>query len=166
MKSLVTSLLGGAILISAGIGADLTAASAPTFSKDVAPILYKNCATCHRPGEAAPMSLLTYKDARPWAKSIRQFVSTGAMPPWHATQPHGVFSNDRRLTEADKNTLMNWVDAGAPEGDAKDLPPAPQFAEGWQIGKPDVVLSMAKPFDVAAKGTVQYQYFMVPTNFT
>ena len=163
MKRLVTPLLGGAMLISTGIG---TAATAPTFSKDVAPILYKNCATCHRPGEAAPMSLLTYKDARPWAKSIRQFVSAGTMPPWHSTQPRGVFSNDRRLSETDKNTLINWVDAGAPEGDAKDLPPAPKFVEGWQIGKPDVVLAMAKPFDVPAKGTVQYQYFQVPTNFT
>ncbi len=163
MKRLVTPLLGGAMLISTGIG---TAATAPTFSKDVAPILYKNCATCHRPGEAAPMSLLTYKDARPWAKSIRQFVSAGTMPPWHSTQPRGVFSNDRRLSETDKNTLINWVDAGAPEGDAKDLPPAPKFVEGWQIGKPDVVLAMAKTFDVPAKGTVQYQYFQVPTNFT
>ena len=147
MKSLSTPAVvsGGAMLIWACIGTNLAAATAPTFSKDVAPIIYKNCATCHRPGEPAPMSLLTYKEARPWAKSIRQFVSSGVMPPWHATEPHGVFLNDRRLSQGDKDTLIGWVAAGAPEGNPKDLPPAPQFAEGWQIGKPDVVLTMAKP---------------------
>ena len=160
------TVLGGAVLMSLGIGTSLAAAPAPTFSKDVAPILYRNCATCHRPGEAAPMSLLTYKDARPWAKSIRQFVSSGQMPPWHATEAHGVFLNDRRLTEAEKETLTSWVDAGAPEGNPKDLPPAPKFVDGWQIGKPDVVLTMSTPFEVPAKGTIDYQYFTVPTNFT
>ncbi len=168
MKNLLTSAIvsGGAMLIWAGIGANLAAATAPTFTKDVAPIVYKNCATCHRPGEPAPMSLLTYKDARPWAKSIRQYISSGQMPPWHATEPHGVFLNDRRLSEADKETLIKWVDAGAPEGNSKDLPATPNFADGWQIGKPDVVLTMSKPFDVPAKGTIDYQYFQVPTNFT
>jgi Copper type II ascorbate-dependent monooxygenase, C-terminal domain len=168
MKGLFTRamVLGGAVLIWAGIGANLSAASAPTFSKDVAPILYKNCATCHRPDEPAPMSLLTYKDARPWAKSIRQYVSSGLMPPWHATQPHGVFLNDRRLSEADKNTLISWVDAGAPEGNPSDLPPMPKFVDGWQIGKPDLVLTMSKPFHVPAKGTIDYQFFPVATHFT
>ena len=168
MKSLLTAAMvsGGALLISAGIGANLAAAAVPTFSKDVAPILYKNCATCHRAGEAAPMSLLTYQEARPWAKSIREYVSRGQMPPWHATEPHGYFLNDRRLTEADKETLISWADAGAPEGNPKDLPPAPKFVEGWQIGKPDVVLTMPKPFEVPAKGTIDYQYFAIPTQFT
>jgi hypothetical protein len=168
MKSLLTSavVLGGAMLIWAGSGTNLAAASVPTFSKDVAPILYKNCATCHRPDETAPMSLLTYQDARPWAKSIRQYVSSGVMPPWHAAEARGVFLNDRRLTEADKETLIHWVDAGAPEGDPKDLPPAPKFVDGWQIGKPDVVLTMSKPFEVPAKGTIEYQYFTVPTHFS
>src|SRR5438045_447849 len=88
--------------------------NAPTFSKDVAPILYKNCASCHRAGEIAPMSLLTYEDARPWAKSIREKVSLGQMPPWHATQSHGTFANDRRLSAAEKDTLVRWADGGAP----------------------------------------------------
>jgi len=168
MKSLLTSamVLGGAALIWTGNGTNLAAASVPTFSKDVAPILYKNCDTCHRAGEAAPMSLLTYQEARPWAKSIREYVSRGQMPPWHATEPRGVFSNDRRLTEADKETLINWADAGAPEGNPTDLPPAPKFVEGWQIGKPDVVLTMPQAFNVPAKGTVEYQYFAIPTHFT
>jgi copper type II ascorbate-dependent monooxygenase-like protein len=138
----------------------------PTFSKDVAPILYKNCASCHRPGEIAPMSLLTYEQARPWVKSIREKVLTGQMPPWHAAEPHGTFSNDRRLTDADKKTLITWVDAGAPQGNPKDLPPAPQFTEGWEIGKPDVVLSMLQPYAVPASGTIEYQDFNIPTNFT
>src|SRR5262245_6984796 len=103
----------------------------PTFSKEVAPILFKNCASCHRPGDIAPMSLLTYENARPWAKSIREKVMLGDMPPWHATQPHGTFSNDRRLSDKEKDILAKWADGGAPKGDPKDLPPAPTFTEGW-----------------------------------
>jgi hypothetical protein len=138
----------------------------PTFTKDVAPILYKNCASCHRTGEIAPMSLLTYEQARPWAKSIREKVALGQMPPWHSSQPRGTFSNDRRLTELEKNTLLRWADSGAPQGDPKDLPPQPKFTEGWEIGAPDVVISMTKPFNVTASGTIAYQYFTIPTNFT
>src|ERR1039457_5005272 len=112
----------------------------PTFTKDVAPILYKHCASCHRTGEIAPMSLLTYEQARPWAKSIREKVSLGQMPPWHAVQSRVTFSNDRRLTDLEKNTLIHGTDPGAPQGDPKDLPPLPKFTEGWEIGNPDVVL--------------------------
>jgi len=143
-----------------------TSASTPTFSADVAPILFKNCAGCHRPGEIAPMSLLTYESARPWARSIREQVATGQMPPWHATQPRGTFSNDRRLTDKERDTLIRWVDAGAPQGNPKDLPPQPNFADGWQIGKPDLVLSMPKEFNVPATGEIAYQNITVPTNFT
>jgi hypothetical protein len=143
-----------------------SSASTPTFSADVAPIIFKNCAECHRPGEIAPMSLLTYKDARPWAQSIRQEVASGQMPPWHATQPRGTFSNDRRLTDQDRDTLIRWVDAGAPEGNPKYLPPQPDFIEGWQIGKPDLVLTMPKEFAVPASGEIAYQNISVPTNFT
>src|SRR5262249_18311449 len=124
-----------------------------------------NCATCHRPGEIAPMSLLTYKDARPWAKSIREEVATGAMPPWHADPSHGQFANDRRLNETDKDTILKWVSAGAPEGDPADLPPAPKYVDGWQIGQPDAVVSMNEDYSVPADGTVEYKYFSVPTNF-
>lgn len=143
-----------------------TSSSAPTFTRDVAPILYKNCAGCHRAGEIAPMSLLTYEETRPWAKSIREKVFLGQMPPWHSADFHGTFANDRRLSDSDKNTLIRWTHDGAPQGDPKDLPPQPQFVEGWQIGRPDVVFSMAKPFKVAAKGTIAYKYFTIPTNFT
>jgi hypothetical protein len=110
------------------------------------------------------MSLLTYEQTRPWAKSIREKVSTGLMPPWHADAPHGIFANDRRLTDREKDTLIRWASSGAPEGNAADLPAAPKFAEGWEIGKPDAVFSIA-PYEVPAKGTIDYQNFSVPTNF-
>jgi mono/diheme cytochrome c family protein len=115
-------------------------ANVPTFSKDVAPILYKNCTSCHRPGEIAPMSLITYKDARPHARAIRAEIRDGNMPPWHADAPHGTFLNERWLSDADKNVLIRWASNGAPEGDPKDLPPLPTYPEGWSIGTPDVVL--------------------------
>ena len=121
-------------------------AAEPTFSKDVAPILYKNCASCHRPGEIGPMSLLSYEEARPYAKSIATKVVAGTMPPWHADAPAGTFLNDRRLSDAEKTTLVRWAESGAPRGDTKDLPPVPTFSAGWEIGKPDVVLSMTTPF--------------------
>ena len=138
----------------------------PTFSSDVAPILYKNCATCHRPGEIAPMSLLTYEQTRPWAKSIKEKVALGQMPPWHATQPRGIFSNDRRLTDAEKDTLVRWASNGAPQGDPKDLPPVPKFIDGWEIGQPDQVFTMDKAYEVPASGTIDYQYVNIPTNLS
>jgi len=137
-----------------------------TFTRDVAPIFYKNCAECHRPGEAAPMSLLSYKDARPWARSIKEKVVTKEMPPWHADPHVQEFANDRRLTEAQINTIAAWVDGGAKEGDPKDLPPAPKFVDGWTIGKPDLVLQMPDEFTLEANGPDEYQYFEIPTNFT
>jgi hypothetical protein len=140
--------------------------AAPTFSKDVAPVLYQHCTTCHRPGEIAPMSLLTYEEARPWARAIRDRVVNGTMPPWHADPAHGKFRNDRRLSDQEKDVITKWVTAGAPQGDATDLPPRPVYAEGWSIGQPDVVLKMSKPYDLPATGEVPYQYFEVATNFT
>ena len=137
-----------------------------TFNKEVAPILFKSCADCHRPGEAAPFSLLSYQDARPWAKSIREKVVNRTMPPWHADPHFGQFQNERRLSQTEIDTITAWVDGGAKEGNASDLPPAPKFAEGWSIGKPDVVLSMPKDYTVEATGPDEYQYFMIPTGFT
>ena len=137
----------------------------PTFTRDVAPILYKNCVSCHRPGDVAPMSLLTYAEARPWAKAIERQVRDGIMPPWYADAPHGTFANERRLTEADTQTILRWVAANAPQGEPADLPATPTFPDGWRIGKPDVVLSMAEDYAVPAKGTVAYEYFYLPANF-
>jgi hypothetical protein len=137
-----------------------------TFSKDVAPIFFKNCAECHRPGEAAPFSTLSYKDVRPWAKSIREHVANRTMPPWHADPHFGQFKNERRLSQAEIDTITTWVEGGAVEGDPKDLPPRPTFVEGWNIGQPDVVFSLPEPYTVEATGPDEYQYFNVPTNFT
>ncbi|HTS46601.1 MAG TPA: hypothetical protein VMH05_01590 [Bryobacteraceae bacterium] len=112
------------------------------------------------------MSLLTYDQARPWAKSIKQAVVTKKMPPWFADEHYGKFSNDRSMAQADIDTLVNWVDAGAPAGEIADAPKPIDWVEGWRIGKPDVVLSMTKPFSVPASGTIDYQYIVVPTGFT
>jgi hypothetical protein len=136
-----------------------------TFNKDVAPILFKNCAECHRPGEAAPMSLLSYKEARPWARSIREKVLSCEMPPWHALHV-GQFSNDRRMTQAEICAIVAWVDGGAKEGDKRDLPPAPKFVEGWGIGQPDLILKMPEEFILDADGPDEYQHFVIDPGFT
>jgi hypothetical protein len=139
-----------------------TSTEAPTFNKDVLPILQKNCQGCHRPGEVAPMSLISYKDARPWAKAIKVAVVTQKMPPWFADYGH--FANDRTLSPKDVDTLVAWANNGAPEGDAKDAPAPLTFPEGWQI-KPDMIIEMPKPFHVKATGTVNYQNIRVKVNF-
>jgi len=143
-----------------------SAADAPSFSKDVAPIFYEHCVMCHRPGEIAPMSLLTYRAARPYARAIAMRVSRGTMPPWHADPTHGEFLNDRRLTDTQKDTILKWVSAGAPEGNPADLPPEPHFPDGWAIGEPDLVVSLPEDYPIPADGTIDYKYFEVPTNLT
>jgi mono/diheme cytochrome c family protein len=140
------------------------AAGVPTFSKDVAPILYANCTSCHRAGEIGPMQLITYKETRPWARSIAQRVAAGTMPPWHADPAHGEFVNDRRLRDAERKTILDWANGGAPEGNPADLSAPPTFAEGWQI-QPDIVFAMQEDYPVPASGTIDYKYFGVPTNF-
>jgi len=141
-----------------------TNSSPVTFNKDVLPILQNNCQTCHRPGEVAPMSLLTYSDARPWAKAIKTAVVNKKMPPWFADPRYGHFANQRTLSDADINTLAAWVDSGAAEGDAKDRPAPRTFADGWNI-KPDMIVEMPKPFEIPASGTVNYKFILVKTNF-
>jgi hypothetical protein len=163
---LAAVLTGPSTLLGAGQAGPAVSSTAPTFSKDVAPIVFKNCAGCHRPGESAPMSLLTYADARPWARAMSRRIAEGSMPPWHADADSGTFENERRLTADEKAVIARWADAGAPEGDPKDLPAAPVFADGWSIGTPDAVFQMAEDYAVPASGTIQYQYFTIPTNFT
>jgi hypothetical protein len=144
----------------------LRASAPPTFYKDVLPVLERNCQSCHRGGEAAPMPLVTYLDARPWAKAIRQAVLTKKMPPWLADPSVGHFANDRTLSARDVETLVKWSDAGAPAGNQKDAPKPAAFTEGWNISKPDVILEMATAYEIPASGTVEYQHFIVPTGFT
>ena len=139
-------------------------AAAPTYSKDVAPILFANCTSCHRPGEIAPMSLMSYKEVRPWARAIAAKVADGTMPPWHADPQYGSFANTRVLSDAQKAIIARWSAAGAPEGHAADLPPAPVYTDGWNI-QPDVVLSMQEDYPIPATGEVPYQYLEVPANF-
>jgi len=139
--------------------------AAVTFSKDVAPIFYKNCVTCHRQGEIAPMSLVSYKEIRPWAKAIREKVATREMPPWHPDPAVGHWANDRRMSQKEIDTIVAWIDGGAKEGNPADLPAMPKFASGWQIGEPDLVIQMPTEFTVPAEGAVAYQYFRVPSNF-
>src|SRR3954468_13786818 len=130
MKDLygIGGIILSAALVSASGSPDQSAKPAvPTFTKDVAPILYKSCTGCHRPGEIGPMSLLTYEDVRPRAKDIRDKVADGVMPPWHADKTHGNFANDRSLTEEEKSVLVRWANNGAPKGDMKDLPSPPTY---------------------------------------
>ena len=143
-----------------------TSPAGPTFSADVAPILYAKCVGCHRPGEVAPMSLITFKDVVPWASSIREKVTTRVMPPWHADRQYGSFRNEQSLTQGEIDTIVKWVNAKTPEGDPSRMPALPKFPEGWQIGTPDVVLAMPTAYAIPATGEIQYQYFEVPTNFT
>ena len=141
------------------------APAAVEFHKDVEPLLQAHCQTCHRPGEIGPMPLLTYNDARPWAKSIRQAVVTGKMPPWFANNSVQHYSNDVSLSAAEIDTIKNWVDAGAPEGDPQ-LAPAPRtFVDGWNIGNPDVVIEMPAAYEIPAHGTIEYTYIIIPSNF-
>jgi hypothetical protein len=153
-----------------GAGQDNPSSSNPgppkevTYNRDVAPILYKNCVVCHRPNDIAPMSLLTYKDTRPWGRAIREAVVQRKMPPWHADPKVGDFLNDPRLSDADIATIDAWVRTGAREGDPKDLPPPPVFAEGWHI-KPDIVFTIPE-FTVNSASQDDYEYVYVPTNFT
>jgi hypothetical protein len=148
----------------AGLGCAM--AASPTFSKDVAPILYNRCLECHRQGEAAPMAFTGYAEVRPWAKAIKQAVLSRTMPPWLADPHFGSFRNDRRLPDDAIRTIVDWVDAGAPEGNPKEMPQLPRFETGWRIGKPDAVFDIGTDFDVPASGVVSYKYFTVPTNFT
>ncbi len=159
--------LGTLIVALFGLSSAARAADAPvTFTKDVAPILYKSCVECHRPTMFAPMSLVTFDDARPWARSIKQRVVARTMPPWGADPAHGSFKNDPRLSQTEIDTIAKWVDNGAPKGDDTDLPPVPQLAEGWTIGKPDAVFTMDEEYKIPASGTIPYLYFRVPTHLT
>ena len=161
----LTQMLPAAILALVVAVPAIAEEATPTFTKDVAPIFYENCVACHRNGEFAPMSLMTYDDARPWARAIKQRVEAREMPPWYAEPGHQEYVNDASLALDEISTIAAWVDGGAPKGDDADLPAVPEFAAEWTIGEPDVVLSMMEPFAVPADGTVPYLYFTVPTNF-
>jgi hypothetical protein len=135
---------------------------AVTYHEDVVPVLQRHCQTCHRPGEAAPFSMLTYKDTRPWASSMKRAAISRKMPPWHADPTVGHFGNDRRLSQEQIDVIARWADAGAPEGDPKKAPAPLTFVEGWNIGTPDKILEMPQAFSVPATGTIDYQWIVMP----
>jgi peroxiredoxin/mono/diheme cytochrome c family protein len=136
-----------------------------TYGKEVSRILQDNCAKCHHPGTAAPFDLLSYDDAMNHGEMIKEVVQQRRMPPWHADPRYGTYSNDRRLSEEEIDTLVAWVDGGMAKGDEKDLPEPVEFADGWTIGKPDVVFELSEDVHVPASGTVPYRYFTTETNF-
>ena len=171
MKRRITFLLSFvlvcavAFLLQGSSSANNTPVKNATYSKDIAPIFFKNCAECHRPGEGAPFSVLSYKDVRPWAKSIKEKIALKTMPPWHADPHFGQWANDRRLSQTELDTVVAWVANGAPEGNPKDMPPVPKFVDGWTVGKPDIVIPMPETFTLEATGPDEYQYFTVDPGF-
>lgn len=139
-----------------------TPQSNPTWARDVAPILYKNCTTCHRPGGAGPFSFLTFADAKRWGAQVVKVTQSRYMPPWLPEPGHGDFADNRRLPDADLATLKKWFDAGMKEGDAKAAPAAPVYDSTWQMGKPDLILKQAEPFTLPAGGTDVFRNFVFP----
>jgi hypothetical protein len=146
--------------------ANLKTDPAPSFYKDVLPILQDKCQSCHRSGEPAPMPLVTYEEARPYAGKMAAAVAMRMMPPWFADAKVGHFSNDTSLTAKEIATIAAWADAGAPAGDSHDTPAPRLWSEGWNIPQPDVALKMPEPVRIQARGEVEYTYEIVPTHFT
>ena len=139
-----------------------------TYTKDVARVVEAKCQSCHRPNQIGPMPLMSADDAAAWGPMIKRVVESGRMPPWHADPKYGHFGNDRRLADADKQTLLRWIEQGCPPGDPKDMPPPKTYPDGWRIGTPDLVVTMPQAFHVpatAGPNGVPYKYFQVPTNF-
>ena len=149
-----------------GSFAALAADKAPTYNKDVQPILASRCVSCHRAGEIGPMEFSSYAKVRPWAKSIKQNAVSRRMPPWFADPHFGKFSNDRSMPQAEIDTLAKWADSGAPEGSPKDKRPQPTFLDGWNIPQPDLVVQAPKPFPLPKEGKVDYQYIVIPSGLT
>lgn len=144
---------------------ELSARSDVTFHRDVLPILQNRCQTCHRPGEVGPFSLMTYRQAVNWADDIKTFTHKGQMPPWKPKEG-GPFQNDRRITQKEIDTIARWVDGGTPEGDSKQAPAPRVFADGWQLGTPDLVLKVPEQFTLGPTGSDAFRCFVLPTNLT
>ncbi len=158
-------MIARALLVGAAALAALCARPV-TFNRDIAPVLFHYCAPCHRPGEAAPFSLLTYADAKRRARQIAAVTHSRYMPPWPPEPGEGEFEGERRLTEAQIKMIAEWAAAGAPEGDPADLPPQPAFTEGWQLGRPDMVLELQRPYTLAASGSDVFRNFVLHAPLT
>jgi mono/diheme cytochrome c family protein len=175
MQRPLVSILAVAAVLAAAVW--LSAAASPTasqssraepvtFSEHIAPTLYENCVTCHRPGEAAPFPLISYEDVSRRAKLIASVTTSRYMPPWHAEPGFGDFLDERRLTDAQIARIVEWVGQGTPRGDATKMPALPVFTDGWQLGTPDLVLQMPEAFEVPADGPDIYRNFAIPTGLT
>jgi len=149
-----------ASLVVFSLPAVLRAAEAVTFNKDIAPLVFRHCAGCHHPGEVAPFSLLSYADLSKRARQVQEVTSRRYMPPWKGVEGHGRFVGERRLTAEQIELIGKWVEQGAAEGDPKDLPPQPQFTDGWKLGPPDIVLTMPEPYEIPADGPDIYRNFI------
>jgi Flp pilus assembly protein TadD/mono/diheme cytochrome c family protein len=133
-----------------------------TWSGEIAPLVYKNCTTCHHPGGGGPFSLLTYHDARRWGAQMATVTQSRFMPPWLPEHGYGDFADERRLSSEDIAKIAQWVKAGMPEGNSAAAPPAPKYSEAWEYGKPDLVLSVERPFSLPASGTDVFRNFVLP----
>lgn len=159
----LTVMMTAAMAWTATARADDTDGGRVTFTRDVAPILQENCQTCHRPGDIAPMSLMSYQEARPWAKSIKAAVASRTMPPWFADPEHGHFANDTSLSAEEISTIVRWVDQGAPQGDPADLPAPKVFDHsGWKLKEPDIIFQYPEPYLVGAEVDDEYRCFALP----
>ncbi|MDP8980979.1 MAG: cytochrome c [Acidobacteriota bacterium] len=154
---------GCALILIAGAA---RAQTAPTFYRDVLPVLQNRCQECHRAGEIGPMPLTNLRETRPWAKAIREAALTHRMPPWFADPRYGHFANDRALTDAEIHTLAAWAESGAPPGDPDDAPLTRRWPTGWNIGKPDAIFEPPRDFQIPARGDIEYQYVILRSGLT
>lgn len=154
------------ILFTSSVFAASKDVSAPTYSKDVARIIQKNCEGCHRPGQIGPFSLTNFKEVSAFKAEIKRVTEARIMPPWSAVPGHGEFKDERRLSEADIATLARWVDAGAPMGNPKDMPAKAVFNDNWAFGEPDLIYKMPEAFSLSGNGVDEYRCFVIPSGLT
>jgi hypothetical protein len=158
---MILTVIGQLAFMQPVCGATETRADATTtFNKDIAPIVFEHCAVCHHPGEVAPFPLLSYADVRKRAEQIEMVTRDRFMPPWKSVEGHGRFVGERRLQQEEIDLIALWVKEGAVEGDARDLPPAPTFSEGWKLGTPDFVIRMPEPYSLRADGPDDFRNFV------
>lgn len=166
---LVGELPGIAATTAPGCFVDLSpravATTGLTYYKDIAAIVQNNCQHCHRPGESGPFPLMSYEDVAHRRETIRFVLQNRVMPPWFAAPGTGPWKNDRRLTDTDRETLLAWINDGAPAGDLQDAPAQRQWPAGWRIGKPDIVFEVPEPINIPAQGTMPYQFAVIRTDF-
>ena len=157
-------LLAASALARADAAANVQPASVPTFNKDVAPIIFNNCSSCHRPGEVAPFSLMSFADVRKHSKEIADLTESRQMPPWKAEHGYGHFIGERRLSDEQIATIQAWIAGGKPEGNPSDLPALPKFSNGWVLGEPDMIVKMPEAYTLKADGKDEFRVFVVPLN--